>query len=132
MLIASHAMEYYDEQELPPSLTALHPQVHPFERDIADHGVRFDGMPWPKPLRFPFDRFDRGSTMDNYPFYTMEGRSLHEVNVGPIHAESSNPARSCFICNGEQVFTSNRAGYQHRGVEANSRLRPTACGKMSQ
>ena len=47
VLIASHAMEYYDEQELP-SLTALHPQVHPFERDIAErYGVRFDGMPWP-------------------------------------------------------------------------------------
>ena len=59
VLIASHAMEYYDEQELP-SLTALHPQVHPFERDIAErYGVRFDGMPWPKPLRFPFDRCGR-------------------------------------------------------------------------
>ena len=51
VLIASHAMEYYDEQELP-SLTALHPQVHPFERDIAErYGVRFDGMPWPTPPR---------------------------------------------------------------------------------
>lgn len=118
VLIASHAMEYYDEQELP-SLTALHPQVHPFERDIAErYGVRFDGMPWPKPLRFPFDRFDRGSTMDNYPFYTMEGRSLHEVNVGPIHAGIIEPGAFRFICNGEQVLHLEIAlGYQHRGVE---------------
>lgn len=118
VLIASHAMEYYDEQELP-SLTALHPQVHPFERDIAErYGVRFNGMPWPKPLRFPFDRFDRGSTMDNYPFYTMEGRSLHEVNVGPIHAGIIEPGAFRFICNGEQVLHLEIAlGYQHRGVE---------------
>ena len=34
VLIASHATEYYDDGALP-SLTALHPQMHPFERDIA-------------------------------------------------------------------------------------------------
>ena len=71
VLITSHATDYYDETALP-SLTALHPQMHPFERDISErYGIRFDGMPWPKPLRFPFDRFDRGSTMDNYPFYLI-------------------------------------------------------------
>lgn len=116
--IASHAMAYYDEQELP-SLTALHPQLHPFERDIAErYGVRFDGMPWPKPLRFPFDRFDRRRTMDDYPFYIMEGASLHEVNVGPIHAGIIEPGAFRFICNGEQVLHLEIAlGYQHRGVE---------------
>ena len=118
VLIASYAMEYYDEQELP-SLTARHPQAHPFERDITErYGVRFDGMPWPKPLRFPFDRYDRRSTMDNYPFYTMEGRSLHEVNVGPIHAGIIEPGAFRFICNGEQVLHLEISlGYQHRGVE---------------
>lgn len=118
VLIASFAMEYYDEGELP-SLTARHPQVHPFERDITErYGVRFDGMPWPKPLRFPFDRFDRRSSIDNYPFYTMEGGSLHEVNVGPIHAGIIEPGAFRFICNGEQVLHLEIAlGYQHRGVE---------------
>ena len=53
VLITSHATDYYDETALP-SLTALHPQMHPFERDISErYGIRFDGMPWPKPLRFP-------------------------------------------------------------------------------
>ncbi len=118
VLITSFATDYYDDTALP-SLTARHPQVHPFERDIAErYGIRFDGMPWPKPLRFPFDRCDRRSTMDNYPFYTMEGGSLHEVNVGPIHAGIIEPGAFRFICSGEQVLHLEIAlGYQHRGVE---------------
>lgn len=118
VLIASHALEYYDETALP-SLTALHPALHAFERDIAErYGVQFDGMPWPKPLRFPFDRYDRGSTMDNYPFYSMKGGSLHEVNVGPIHAGIIEPGAFRFICNGERVLHLEIAlGYQHRGIE---------------
>ena len=131
VLITSHALNYYDDTELP-SLTAKHPQVHPFERDITErYGVRFDGMPWPKPLRFPFDRYDRNSSMDNYPFYEMEGKSLHEVNVGPIHAGIIEPGAFRFICSGEQVLHLEIAlGYQHRGVEqafvsTNNRLRQT-------
>ena len=118
VLLASHALAYYEETALP-SLTALHPALHPFERDIAErYGVRFDNMPWPKPLRFPFDRCDRAGTMDNYPFYTMKGGSLHEVNVGPIHAGVIEPGAFRFICNGEQVLHLEIAlGYQHRGVE---------------
>lgn len=118
VLIGSHAMEYYDEGTLP-SLTARHAQMHPFEREIAErYGIRFDGQPWPKPLRFPFDRYDRRSTMDNYPFYAMTGGSLHEVNVGPIHAGIIEPGAFRFICNGEQVLHLEIAlGYQHRGVE---------------
>ena len=118
VLITSFATDYYDDTALP-SLTARHPQVHPFERDLAErYGIRFDGMPWPKPLRFPFDRYDRGSSMDNYPFYTIEGGSLHEVNVGPIHAGIIEPGAFRFICSGEQVLHLEIAlGYQHRGVE---------------
>lgn len=118
VLITSHATDYYDEAKLP-SLTARHPQMHPFERDIAErYGIRFEGMPWPKPLRFPADRYDRRSSIENYPFYTMEGRSLHEVNVGPIHAGVIEPGAFRFICNGEQVLHLEIAlGYQHRGVE---------------
>ncbi len=118
IMVTSHCMEYYDETVLP-SLTALHPALHPFEREITERfGVRFSDMPWPKPLRFAFDRYDRGSTIDNYPFYRMEGGSLHEVNVGPIHAGVIEPGAFRFICNGEQVLHLEIAlGYQHRGVE---------------
>ncbi len=118
VLITSYRIGYYDEEELP-SLTARHPELHPFEREISEkHGIRFAAMPWNKPLRFPFDRFDRHSSIDNYPFYTMEGASLHEVNVGPIHAGIIEPGAFRFICNGEQVLHLEIAlGYQHRGVE---------------
>ena len=118
VLVASYAIGYYDTPLLP-SLTARHPQVHPFEREITErYGVRFADMPWNKPLRFPFDRYDRSSSIDNYPFYTIEGASLPEVNVGPIHAGIIEPGAFRFICNGEQVLHLEIAlGYQHRGVE---------------
>lgn len=118
IMLASFVMDYYDETALP-SLTALHPAMHPFEREIAElYGVEFDSMPWNKPLRFPFNRRNRNSTIDNYPFYTIEGDSLHEVNVGPIHAGIIEPGAFRFVCNGESVLHLEIAlGYQHRGVE---------------
>ena len=129
VMLSSFAMEYYDDIALP-SLTAIHPALHPYEREIAElYNVEFDSMPWNKPLRFPFNRRNRNSTMDNYPFYTIEGESLHEVNVGPIHAGIIEPGAFRFVCNGENVLHLEIAlGYQHRGVEnefcsTNNRLR---------
>ena len=131
VMVATFAMEYYDEVALP-SLTALHPAMHVYEREIAElYNVEFDSMPWNKPLRFPFNRRNRNSTMDNYPFYTIEGESLHEVNVGPIHAGIIEPGAFRFICNGENVLHLEIAlGYQHRGAEhefcsTDNRLRQT-------
>ena len=131
VMAASFAMEYYDDVALP-SLTALHPALHPFEREIAElYNVEFGSMPWNKPLRFSFNRRNRNSTIDNYPFYQIEGDSLHEVNVGPIHAGIIEPGAFRFICNGENVLHLEIAlGYQHRGVEnefitTDNRLRQT-------
>ncbi len=118
IMLASFAMDYYDDIALP-SLTALHPAMHIFEREITElYNVEFDSMPWNKPVRFSFDRRNRNSTIDNYPFYTIEGDSLHEVNVGPIHAGIIEPGAFRFVCNGENVLHLEIAlGYQHRGVE---------------
>ena len=131
VMLSSFAMEYYEEVALP-SLTALHPALHVYEREIAElYNVEFDSMPWNKPLRFPFNRRNRNSTMDNYPFYTIDGDSLHEVNVGPIHAGIIEPGAFRFVCNGENVLHLEIAlGYQHRGVEneftsTDNRLRQT-------
>ena len=131
VMVATFAMEYYDEVALP-SLTVLHPAMHVYEREIAElYNVEFDTMPWNKPLRFPFNRRNRNSTMDNYPFYSIEGESLHEVNVGPIHAGIIEPGAFRFICNGENVLHLEIAlGYQHRGAEhefcsTENRLRQT-------
>lgn len=130
-MVARFAMEYYDDIALP-SLTAIHPALHPFEREITElYNVEFDSMPWNKPLRFAENRRQRNSTIDNYPFYTIEGESLHEVNVGPIHAGVIEPGAFRFICNGENVLHLEIAlGYQHRGIESeftstNNRLRQT-------
>ena len=131
VLISSFIPDYYSEEGLA-SLTAIHPQFHPFEREIHElYDVEFNQHPWLKPLRFPHNRRDKLSTMDSYPFYTIEGDDLHEVNVGPIHAGIIEPGAFRFICNGEQVLHLEIAlGYQHRGVETemlrdNNRLRQT-------
>lgn len=131
VMLSSFAMDYYEDVALP-SLTALHPALHPFEREITElYNVEFDSMPWNKPLRFPFNRRNRNSTMDNYPFYTIEGEALHEVNVGPIHAGIIEPGAFRFVCNGESVLHLEIAlGYQHRGAEhefssTTNRLRQT-------
>ena len=118
VLITSFVPDYYAEGLA--SLTAIHPQFHPFEREIHElYGVPFDSHPWLKPLRFSYDRRNKQSTMDTYPFYTIEGDELHEVNVGPIHAGIIEPGAFRFICNGEQVLHLEIAlGYQHRGVES--------------
>ena len=117
VLISSFIPDYYTRGLA--SLTALHAQFHPFEREMYElYGIPFNNHPWLKPLRFSHDRRDKESTMDSYPFYQMEGDELHEVNVGPIHAGIIEPGAFRFICNGEQVLHLEIAlGYQHRGVE---------------
>ncbi|MEI6564406.1 MAG: NADH-quinone oxidoreductase subunit C [bacterium] len=112
-----------------PSLTPDCPQVHLFEREIAEQwGLRPEGHPWLKPVRFV--RSGRtghdawGRTGDARPvvgvtdFYRVEGEEVHEVAVGPVHAGIIEPGHFRFQCHGEQVFHLEISlGYQHRGVE---------------
>ncbi len=101
------------------SLTPVCPQLHIFEREIHENsGIVFEGHPWMKPVRYPHDRPDRLSIMDNYPFYGIESEELHEVGVGPIHAGVIEPGHFRFVCNGEKVLHLEiQLGYQHRGIE---------------
>ncbi len=101
------------------SLTPLIPALHIFEREMHEnHGVEFTEHPWLKPVRYPHDRADRHSVMDDYPFYKIESEELHEVGVGPIHAGVIEPGHFRFICNGEKVLHLEiHLGYQHRGIE---------------
>jgi Ni,Fe-hydrogenase III large subunit len=96
------------------SLTPLCPQVHMFERELAEqHGVIPEGHPWLKPVRFL--RRPIGVT----DFYRIEGEEVHEVAVGPVHAGVIEPGHFRFQCHGEHVFHLEISlGYQHRGVEA--------------
>jgi Ni,Fe-hydrogenase III large subunit len=112
-----------------PSLTPEVPQVHLFEREIAEQfGVRFEGHPWLKPVRFHHayrpgaDAWGRAADAPIPPgvtdFFRVEGDEVHEVAVGPVHAGVIEPGHFRFQCHGEKVFHLEIAlGYQHRGVE---------------
>jgi Ni,Fe-hydrogenase III large subunit len=101
------------------SLTPEYPQLHIFEREIHENfGIKFEGHPWLKPVRYPYYRPDKSAVMDKYPFYEIESEELHEVGVGPIHAGVIEPGYFRFICNGEKVLHLEiQLGYQHRGIE---------------
>jgi Ni,Fe-hydrogenase III large subunit len=113
-----------------PALSSEAPSAQGFERELAEQwGIRPEGHPWLKPLRFepprraapdPFGRADPRATLPGeYPFFRVEGEEVHEVAVGPVHAGIIEPGHFRFQCHGEQVFHLEIVlGYQHRGVEA--------------
>ena len=117
-IVISHEQEKKNDLSLE-SLTPKHHQLHIFEREIHENfGVNFEGHPWLKSVRFPFNQFNDKKTINDYPFYKMDSEELHEVNVGPIHAGIIEPGCFRFICNGENVLHLEiHLGYQHRGVE---------------
>ncbi len=112
-----------------PSLTPVCPQAHLFEREIAEQfGVRPEGHPWLKPVRFHasyrpgHDAWGRkpgeAPVVGVMDFYRVEGDEIHEVAVGPVHAGIIEPGHFRFQCHGEQVFHLEISlGYQHRGAE---------------
>ncbi len=97
-----------------PSLTVTHPQAHLFEREVWEqHGVIPEGHPWLKPVR---KNHGSGPAVGDY--FRVEGREVHEVAVGPVHAGIIEPGHFRFQCAGEEVMHLEIAlGYQHRGVE---------------
>jgi Ni,Fe-hydrogenase III large subunit len=103
------------------SMSAECPEVHLFEREIAElWSVIPTGHPWLKPVRFqPARRHPHEiPTVGVTDFYRVEGEEVHEVAVGPVHAGVIEPGHFRFQCHGEQVFHLEISlGYQHRGVE---------------
>ena len=111
------------------SLTPACPQAHWFEREIAEQwGIRPEGHPWLKPIRFHHsyaDGRDAWDRTDETPFqagvtnfFKMEGEEVHEVAVGPIHAGIIEPGHFRFQCHGERVYHLEISlGFQHRGIE---------------
>ena len=108
-----------DENQKLPSFTNHNVAFHIFEREIHENfGIDYSDHIWLKPVRFPFDRAFKNSTIKNYPFFKIESEELHEVGVGPIHAGIIEPGHFRFICNGEQILHLEiQLGYQHRGIE---------------
>jgi Ni,Fe-hydrogenase III large subunit len=97
-----------------PALTARHPQAHLFEREVWEqHGLTPEGHPWLKPVRR-----SAGTAPATGDFFRVDGREIHEVAVGPVHAGIIEPGHFRFQCAGEEVLHLEIAlGYQHRGVE---------------
>ncbi len=109
-----------------PALTPECPAAHWFEREIAEQwAVRPDGHPWLKPIRFHsaersgHDAWKRTTIEPGVTdYFPMEGESVHEVAVGPVHAGIIEPGHFRFQCHGENVYHLEISlGYQHRGVE---------------
>lgn len=98
-------------------LTRHFPEFHCFEREIYEQYKLLPiAHPWLKPIRFERDNLRK---MDDYPFYKLNGKEVHEVGVGPIHAGVIEPGHFRFMCLGEIVHHLEiHNGYQHRGAEA--------------
>ncbi len=111
------------------ALTPICMQANMFEREIAEQwGIIPNGHPWLKPVRYHHsyidgqDAWNRSSTDSILPadtnFYRVEGKGIHEVAVGPIHAGVIEPGHFRFQCEGETVLNLEIAlGFQHRGIE---------------
>ena len=108
-----------DAKQPLPSFSKHNLVFEKFEREIHENfGIAYTDHPWLKPVRYPFNRVDKNSTVAEYPFFAIESEELHEVGVGPIHAGIIEPGHFRFICNGEQILHLEiQLGYQHRGVE---------------
>ena len=97
-----------------PALTTTHAQAHLFERELWEqHALTPEGHPWLKPVR---------QTLGGAPalrdFFRVDGREIHEVAVGPVHAGIIEPGHFRFQCAGEEVIHLEIGlGYQHRGIE---------------
>jgi Ni,Fe-hydrogenase III large subunit len=115
-------------QKAYPSLTPDCTQAHLFEREIAEQwGILPVGHPWFKPVRFHrqsagADAWARPAGNDILPsvmdFFRVEGKEIHEVAVGPVHAGIIEPGHFRFQCRGEEVLNLEISlGYQHRGAE---------------
>jgi len=97
-----------------PALTCERAEAHLFEREVWEqHAVVPRGHPWLKAVRM-----DHGAGPAVGEYFRVDGREIHEVAVGPVHAGVIEPGHFRFQCAGEEVLHLEIAlGYQHRGVE---------------
>lgn len=107
-----------DKNNSYPSITKDVPAFNMFERALYEEtGIIPLGHPWLKPVRYPVKNC-MDNKIEDYPFYEIDGESLHEVGVGPVHAGVIEPGHFRFICSGEKVLHLEiQLGYQHRGIE---------------
>ena len=112
-----------------PSVGALHPPAIRLERTIGDlFGLTATGAPDTRPwldlgfweIRHPLAA-NPGPSQPHppYRFLPVEGESLHQIPVGPVHAGIIEPGHFRFTANGEAVVRlEERLGYVHKGIES--------------
>jgi Ni,Fe-hydrogenase III large subunit len=92
-------------------LYGLEPQGAIDERPWLDHGR------WGRRHPLGTATTDAG-TGDAYDFLPVDGESLHQIPVGPVHAGIIEPGHFRFTANGETVVRlEQRLGYVHKGTD---------------
>jgi Ni,Fe-hydrogenase III large subunit len=112
-----------------PSVGALHPPAIRLERAIHSlYGLVPVGAPDTRPwldlgfwdVRHPLGARTAAPTEQQvYKFLPVEGESLHQIPVGPVHAGIIEPGHFRFTASGETVVRlEQRLGYVHKGIES--------------
>ena len=96
-----------------PSVGAVHAPAIRLERTMRDlFGLVPVGLPDTRPW------LAHGANPTAYPFLPVEGESLHQIPVGPVHAGIIEPGHFRFTADGETVVRlEQRLGYVHKGIE---------------
>jgi Ni,Fe-hydrogenase III large subunit len=96
-----------------PSVGAVHAPAIRLERTMRDlFGLDPVGLPDTRPW------LAHGANPTAYPFLPVEGESLHQIPVGPVHAGIIEPGHFRFTADGETVVRlEQRLGYVHKGIE---------------
>ena len=111
-----------------PSVGALHPPAIRLERALRDlYGVEPVGLPDTRPwldlgfwdVQHPLgERRQPSPPRAPYVFLPVQGESLHQIPVGPVHAGIIEPGHFRFTASGETVVRlEERLGYVHKGIE---------------
>ncbi len=112
-----------------PSVGALHPPAIRLERAIHSlYGYVAVGLPDSRPwldlgfwnVQHPLGAREAAPAVrDAYQFLPVEGESLHQIPVGPVHAGIIEPGHFRFTAGGETVVRlEERLGYVHKGIES--------------
>ena len=112
-----------------PSIGAVHPPAIRLERAVFSlYGFEPIGAPDMRPwldlgfwdVQHPFGaRTAAPATQPAYAFLPVQGESLHQIPVGPVHAGIIEPGHFRFTAGGETVARlEQRLGYVHKGIES--------------
>jgi Ni,Fe-hydrogenase III large subunit len=112
-----------------PSVGQRHPPALRLERAVRDlFGLEPTDLPDPRPwldhgrwdVRHPLGAREKtAGEATRYSFLPVEGESLHQIPVGPVHAGIIEPGHFRFTASGETVVRlEERLGYTHKGVES--------------